>query len=76
MDYFGHLVDELTDMVESIQDSGNAEDGITVIRALERAMRAAVQVERSRMKAIKVDEPTIARDRLVADVQMKLHRAA
>lgn len=49
MDYFGRVVDELTEIWERIEKSADAEDGAPVQRALERAMRAAVKVENARL---------------------------
>ncbi len=54
MDYFGQLVDDLTDMQERIQASPHAVDAGKVLKALHRAMMAAVEVERGRMAAARL----------------------
>jgi hypothetical protein len=48
MDYFGGLVDELTEMQERIETSPHAAEASSVLKALHRAMMAALAVERQR----------------------------
>ena len=48
MDYFGKLVDDLTDLYESIEDSPHAADASEVLEALQRVMEASVKAERLR----------------------------
>jgi hypothetical protein len=48
VDYFGHVLDELTEIWEQIAASPHAAQADPVLKALERAMQAAAEVERSR----------------------------
>jgi len=57
MDYYGQVLDDITDIWETITRSPNAADGKPVLQALERAMRAAVRAEALRTRRL---ESTIA----------------
>ena len=48
MDYFGRLVDDLTDIFESIEASPASADAGEVLKALQKVMVAAAKAERIR----------------------------
>lgn len=50
MDYFGRVVDELTELWERIECSPHGAEAVPVLRALERTMRAAVKLENERVR--------------------------
>jgi hypothetical protein len=58
MDYFGRVVDELSELWERIGTSPHAADAKPLQRALEKAMCVAVKIENERVRR-RLDAPMI-----------------
>jgi hypothetical protein len=50
VDYFGRILDDITDLWNEIDQSPHAVEAKPVLKSLEKAMVAAVRLEQQRMK--------------------------
>lgn len=57
MDYFGTVLDEITELYEEIEASPHAEDAARLLRCLERAMKIAVEIEVRRTHSAEPSTP-------------------
>ncbi len=58
MDFFGRIVDDLSDIWSDIYESPYAEEAKPVLRAIDKAIEVAATIERERLKLSKAASPS------------------